>query len=109
MIRTALSAVEEPPMRKTTIIALLAGILGCNPDQKPIGWDSSAEVTMTARDWFQKGNDLCDSDKEGALAAYTEAIRLEASMDAAYFNRALTYSELGRDREAVDDKETLLT
>ena len=62
---------------------------------------------MMAQDWFNRGNDLRNTDKQAAINAYTEAIRLEPSLDVAYFNRALTYSELGRDKEAVADSKVL--
>src|SRR5262249_37180908 len=41
--------------------------------------------------------------------AYTKAIRLQPSMQEAYFNRALTHSELGQDKEAVRDMDTLVS
>jgi tetratricopeptide (TPR) repeat protein len=96
-------------MRYTTILAFVVGILGCGSNPKPRGDASTEEEVMSAPNWFARGNHLRETNKEDAIKAYTEAIRLEPSMEAAYFNRALTYSELGLDKEAVKDMDSLMT
>ena len=95
-------------MRYTTILAFVVGILGCGSNPKPRGDASTEEEVMSAPNWFARGNHLRETNKEDAIKAYTEAIRLEPSMEAAFFNRALTYSELGLDKEAVKDKDSLM-
>jgi Tfp pilus assembly protein PilF len=96
-------------VRETTILLLFVGVIGCNRSQKPPENALTAEGTMTAQDWFARGNHLRDTDKEDAIEAYTDAIRLDPFLEEAYFNRALTNSELGRDQEAVHDKNLLTT
>jgi tetratricopeptide (TPR) repeat protein len=95
-------------MRHMTILLFGIGILGCGSNPKPLGDASTEDEMMSAQDWFAKGNQLRETNKADAIKAYTEAIRLEPSMEAAYFNRALTYSELGLAEEAVKDKDSLV-
>ena len=63
---------------------------------------------MNAEEWFNRGNELRESDKEGSVVAYTKAIELDPSLDEAIFNRACAHSELGQDRQAVADLKLLV-
>jgi tetratricopeptide (TPR) repeat protein len=64
--------------------------------------------SMSPEQWLSRGNDLRKTDKLKSVDAYSQAIRLDSSFDVAYYNRALTLSELGRDEEAAADLETLV-
>ena len=68
----------------------------------------AGEVSMAdderARKLLDAGLRLLRSwDYEGAIRAFTEALRLDPGLAEAYENRALAYRRLGRDEEAEDD------
>src|ERR1043166_6649657 len=90
-----------------TIAVALAfvGIVGCTtpPNANPPG-----KPAKTALDWASEAAELRKQDKkEEALKAYDEAIRIDADLEVAHFNRALIYAELGRDEEAAAARDRL--
>lgn len=59
---------------------------------------------MTFWDYLRQGNDSTDAKKyEDAVAAYTEAIKLQPKSDLAYHNRGYALAKLGRYEEALAD------
>lgn len=59
--------------------------------------DDAGQLLNRGADKFDTG------DIEGAIADFTEAIRLEPNYSLAYYNRGRAYSELDQKQEAIDD------
>ncbi len=72
------------------------------------GQDSS-EIVRQANEHFKRANALANQDKRmEAIAEYSQAIELFPLFYEAMDNRAFTYMELGRNREALRDFEQSL-
>ncbi|WP_197455417.1 tetratricopeptide repeat protein [Stieleria neptunia] len=83
-----------------TIVLCLAVsfmVLGCGS-----GIDSAKAATE-----FNTANSLRETDKPKAIEHYGAAIQADPSMDEAYFNRALTYAEIGEVAKAESDLQSL--
>jgi tetratricopeptide (TPR) repeat protein len=85
------------------ILSVTVSLIGCDRRGAP-----PSKPNLSAHEWFARGNKLRDGQKEEAVKAFTEAIRLDPNMDSAYFNRGLTYAELDRHAEAVADRDLLI-
>jgi Tfp pilus assembly protein PilF len=95
-------------MRNLILLGLIFAVLGCGKSvQTPASTVATAGQKVAAQEWFNRGNELRPKDREKALFAYSESIRLDPSFDRAYFNRALLHSEMGRDKEAMADYQVL--
>ncbi len=71
---------------------------------------SSASSTVSAETYFVRGYMKGESgDYQGAIAAYSNAIRLEPDLAEAYYNRGLAKAALGQLNAAVADFDTTLS
>ncbi len=83
-----------------TIVLFLTGallLLGCGRGNDP----------AKAATEFNTANSLRQSDKPMAIEYYSAAILADPTMDDAYFNRALTYAEIGEVAKAEADLQSL--
>ena len=98
-------------MRKlTTLTALVLFLntLGCQKGEQA-DVPRKGKTPKTAQEWASQGASLRKADKkEEAIKAYDQAIKLDPNLEAAIFNRALIYAELGRDVEAAAARDKLL-
>ena len=62
----------------------------------------TSDLQMTAEDYFARGVTKI-LDFKGAIADFTQAIRLNPNLSKAYYYRGLAYSSLGDDSSAVRD------
>jgi tetratricopeptide (TPR) repeat protein len=59
---------------------------------------------MTAEDWFRQAlQKQSKGDYQGAIADYTQVLKLVPDSNGAYYNRGLTYAGLGNHTSAVMD------
>ncbi|MEH2410063.1 tetratricopeptide repeat protein [Nostoc sp.] len=66
--------------------------------------DTPKVPTLTAEDFFNQGLDKQKKgDLQGAITAYTEAIRLNPNFAPAYYNRGVVRTELGDKKGAITD------
>jgi tetratricopeptide (TPR) repeat protein len=100
-------------MRKRMMMILAAMVLllnigGCQQgENKAVA--TMSDAPMTAQEWASKGASLRQADnKDQAVKAYDEAIKIDPNLEAAVYNRALIYAELGRDAEAAAARDMLL-
>jgi tetratricopeptide (TPR) repeat protein len=98
-------------LRKSTTLAavvLLLNTVGCRRGEDAAVPPKTTAPTI-AQGWASKGASLRQANKkEQAIAAYDEAIKLDPNFEAAIYNRALIYAELGRDAEAAAARDLLL-
>ena len=65
---------------------------------------SMADEPKSAAQALKKGEQLLSAgDVDGAIAAYTEASRLDPEDQQAYFNRAVVYARMGNFDKAIAD------
>src|SRR5438128_2090788 len=92
-------------MQRFLVLSLFLGVLGCG--SQPAAPSGPAQGKSAAEAWFKRANEARSAKssmgKQRAVEAYSEAIRQDPSMEEAYFNRALTYAELGQAKDAVAD------
>ena len=84
--------------RTAKLVCVMLGLLlpaGCGGKAAPV--DATAESLNRAKDWYQKG----EYDK--AIAAYTEAIRLDPNCAVAYHNRGSLWTFKGDNQKAIAD------
>ncbi len=66
--------------------------------------DAPKVTTLTAEDLFNQGWDkIKKGDLQGAIAAYTEAIRVNPKYALAYINRGVARAQLGDNKGAMED------
>jgi lipoprotein NlpI len=70
----------------------------------PLG---SPTASVPAAEAYNRGVRFREADKDRAVDAFSEAIELDPTFEAAIYNRALTYAELHRDQEAINDLAAL--
>jgi hypothetical protein len=68
---------------------------------------NSPTQSVEAAEAYNQGTRLRQTDKPGAIAAYTRAIQADPKFEIAYYNRALTLAEEFRIAEARTDLDTL--
>ena len=65
---------------------------------------TSESYGKTAKDAFMAGNRFLAADEHGkAVAAYTEAVRLDSKLAYAFYGRGLAHGKLGKSDEAIGD------
>jgi tetratricopeptide (TPR) repeat protein len=69
-----------------------------------LGWAGDA---AKAAEWARRGHDLWKVNKSHAIDAFTRALREDAAMHSARYNRALLYVETDRAEEAMRDLKAL--
>jgi Tfp pilus assembly protein PilF len=88
------------------VLLVAYGCKGGEEEQKTLPPNSPTQ-SVEAAEAFNQGNKLRQTDKPGAIAAYTRAIKADPKFQFAYYNRALTLAEEFRIAEARTDLDTL--
>ncbi|WP_236104020.1 tetratricopeptide repeat-containing S1 family peptidase [Sphaerospermopsis reniformis] len=78
---------------------------GQNSNKKPVtGVSDSTGTIKKAQELFKKGNEQFNqSDYQGAIALYNEAIKFNPNFAQAYYNRGSVRNDLGDKQGAIDD------
>jgi len=82
-----------------------AGLLvGCSKAEPTPQQAARKQLSPAVKSALQRGDDaLKRNDRQTAIAAYTEAIKLDAKLKRAYVGRGVAYNELGEIRKALED------
>lgn len=86
------------------MLLIMTQLIGCGKKQEISTNSARSPVAAKA---YNEANQLRQTDKEKAIALYTQAIKADAEFSAAYYNRGLTLAELGKIKEAKLDLERL--
>ncbi|HOM16684.1 MAG TPA: tetratricopeptide repeat protein [Thermoguttaceae bacterium] len=85
------------------VLGMVGGLLvGCGGGGGK-GASASAPPSPDAREAFNKGKSLINSDRAAAIAAFTEAIQAAPQFQQAYVWRGVAYQEDGQRENAVKD------
>lgn len=92
--------------RYMTAILSLA-LLGCSDATDPAP-NSEVSIGMSVGEaLYRKGTELLDSDPEAAIGFLTQSLEVNPDAPPALYNRAVAYSRVGRDSEAIADMKRL--
>lgn len=90
-----------------TIIVMLFMFCPISVSAENRGSDVAEQVeedTLTARDWFEKGNKyFLNNAYDKAITAYIRAIALDPNNAIAYDNRGIAFSRIGEPEKAITD------
>lgn len=86
------------------MLLVITQLIGCGKKEEISTNTTRSPVAAKA---YNDANQLRETDKEKAIALYTQAIKADAEFSAAYYNRGLTFAELGKIKEAELDLEKL--
>jgi hypothetical protein len=91
------------------VVAALFCAYGCSDGEgeKKTMPPGSPTQSVEAAEAYNQGTRLRQTDKPGAIAAYTRAIQADPKFEIAYYNRALTLAEEFRIAEARADLDIL--
>ncbi len=86
-------------------LGMLGGLVGCGGGGNRAGKASSppAPPSSGAREAFNRGKSLINSNRSAAIAAFTEAIQAAPQFQQAYVWRAVAYQEAGEREKALND------
>lgn len=88
--------------------ATLTLVACAKPDGKPMHMPpSSPTKSVEAALAYNEGTKLRTVDKPKAIALYTNAIKADPKFELAYYNRALTFAEIGEIAKAEADLKSL--
>jgi len=97
---------SRPAMVFACIAAYVAVVLlgGCSKTEPPPQRAARKQLSPAVKSALQRGDEaLKKNDRQTAIAAYTEAIKLDAKLKRAYVGRGVAYNELGEIRKALED------
>jgi tetratricopeptide (TPR) repeat protein len=74
------------------------------PSPPPVTTSEPPARSLTVQELLDRGNEkLTKGDKQGAIADYSEVIKIDPGVANAYYNRGNVYSDLGNKQTAIAD------
>lgn len=89
------------------VVLVAAAAIGCGDAPKSQVSDEAPPAMNDAEALYKEGTELLNSDPYGAIELFTQSLDAQPDAPPALYNRAIAYSRVGRDREAVADVERL--